>query len=168
MAVKSKKRLAKNQKGMAILETIPMIFIFVMLLSFTYGFYGITQRMILSSIAARAYGFEVIRHRANVVYLRDVGPDASNHHYLQTGSRYFTSRASEESGNTFDAEKLDVSFSRTYASEKGGNKDAHNASAYEDLSRQGPGARKRNSKHLFEPVWIKNGYGICLNARCAE
>lgn len=165
-AVNNKKRLSKKEEGMAILEIVPMIFIFITLFSFTYGFYGVTQRMILASIAARAYGFEVMRHRANVVYLRDVGGGAVDNHYWETGSRYFTSRSSDANTNDFIAAKMNIRFpGRGIAS---GSEDAHNTSAYEDLSREGPGARKRNSKHLFEPVWIKSSYGICLNSRCGE
>lgn len=159
-----KKFNRKNQKGMAILETVPMIFIFIALTGFTLGFYGVTQRMILSSIAARAYGYELIRHRANINYLRDVGTTGPGHSYHVTKSRLFASRSSSGGPNDFIAEKMPIEFPPRAPSGLG-SEDAHNTSAYEDLSR-GALQNRRNTKHLFDQVWIKNSYGICLDAAC--
>lgn len=165
MAVKNirKTRKNKSQKGFAILETIPMIFIFITLVGFALGFYGITQRMILSSIAARSYGFELLRNRANVNYFRDVGATGPQNSYHLTQSRYFSTREQGEA-SVFIAVKLPINFTdRRPAST--GTAEAHNTSAYDDLSRS-DAQGKRNEQHLFNPVWIKNGYGICLNAGC--
>lgn len=150
-----------QQKGMAILEVVPIIFIFVTLMGFTIGFYGISQRMILHSISARAYGFELIRQRANITYLRDVnGGDGNSYHITQ--HRYFAVRDSKSTGNTFDAAKMNIDF-RNRGPATSPNPDAHNTSAYQDISRQ-----RRNDRHYFETVWIKVGHGICLTAGCGE
>lgn len=154
-----------NQKGMAILETVPMVLIFITLVGFTLGFYGVTQRMILASIAARSYGFELIRHRTNINYLRDVR-DGGVHSYHLTKSRLFASRGSSGTTNDFVAEKMPISFPPRNPAGLG-SEDAHNTSAYEDLSR-GALQNKRNTKHLFDRVWIKNSYGICIDSGCGE
>lgn len=159
----SKKR--KNQQGMAIIETVPMIFIFITLVGFALGFYGITQRMILSSIAARSYGFELMRNRTNINYFRDVGATGPQNSYHATQSRYFSTRERGDQSE-FVAAKLPVNFTDRRPASTGAA-EAHNTSAYEDLGRGGAQG-KRNVKHLFNPVWIKNGYGICLSAKCGS
>lgn len=151
----------KNQKGVAVLETIPIIFIFVTLIAFTLGFYGVTQKMILHSISARAYGNELLRHRANVTYLRDVnGGDANSYHI--TNQRYFTVREPNSPANDFNASKMNVDF-RTRTTAGTANEEAHNTTAYGDIIRQ-----RRNDRHYFDQVWVKIGHGICLNASCGE
>src|SRR5580698_8297875 len=63
----------RNQNGMAMIEAVPLIVIFVMLLSFGMGFFGIVHTAILNSIAARAYAFETFRDRTNLNYYREDG-----------------------------------------------------------------------------------------------
>lgn len=65
--------ILKSQKGIALLETIPLVVIFAMLLSFGLGLFGIIHTSILHSIGARAYNFEVFRQRANLYYFREDG-----------------------------------------------------------------------------------------------
>lgn len=152
----------KNQKGLASIETVVMVFIFVALLGSTLGFYGVTQKMILHSIASRAYGFEQIRNRANINYLRDIEGGNSNSYHV-TRLRYFS--VSEPGVNAvFTAAKMDVDFrSAGSRGPSSANPDAHNTSAYEDISRN-----RRNERHYFDKVWIKVGHGICLTVECGD
>lgn len=162
MAVNSLNNLKnKNEKGMAIFETLPMIYVFLALVGFTIGFYGVTQKMILHSIASRAYGFEQIRHRANINYLRDVNEGSENSYHV-TQHRYFTARETRQSGSTFIAAKMNIDF-RDRSPDTAANPDAHNSSAYGDISRQ-----RRNERHYFKNVWVKVGHGICLTSGCGE
>lgn len=150
----------KNEKGMAVLETTIMVFVFIALLGSTLGFYGVTQKMILHSIASRAYGFELIRNRTNITYLRDVQGGDSNH-YSVTRSRYFTVRE-PGTGTTFVAAKMPVDYRYRTPSSSGGQ-EAHNTTAYEDIIRN-----RRNDRHYFESVWVKVGHGICLTVECGD
>lgn len=159
MDVKLKQK--KSQQGMAILETVPMIFVFVALVGFTIGFYGVTQKMILHSIASRAYGFEQIRHRANTNYLRDVGTGGTENSYHLTQLRYFTTRA-PGTGDRFIASRMGIDYRDRNPADQG-NPDSHNTSAYQDINRS-----SRNERHLFNSVWIKVGHGLCLRASCGE
>ncbi len=162
MDAKQNKKSLINEKGLASIETVVMVFIFVALLGSTLGFYGVTQKMILHSIASRAYGFEQIRNRTNITYLRDINGGSGNSYHV-TRQRYFTVRE-PGSGAVFIAAKMPVDFreagSRSLA---GANPDAHNTSAYEDIVRQ-----RRNERHRFESVWVKVGHGICLTVECGE
>jgi len=60
-----------DERGMAVFEIIPILVIFVVLINFSLGFFGIVHSGILSSIAARNYAFETFRNRANLNYFRD-------------------------------------------------------------------------------------------------
>ncbi len=155
------KKKHNSERGLAVLETVPMIFVFVSLVGFTIGFYGVTQKMILHSIASRAYGFEQIRHRANITYLRDVGTDGPINSYQITQHRYFTVRE-PGTGNTFIAAKMGLDY-RVRSPGGAASPDAHNTSAYGDILRQ-----RRNDRHYFDSVWVKVGHGICLRANCGE
>src|SRR5580698_1982900 len=63
----------RNQNGMAMIEAVPLIVIFVMLLSFSMGFFGVVHTAVLNSISARAYAFETFRDRTNLNYYREDG-----------------------------------------------------------------------------------------------
>lgn len=155
---KNKKKC--SEKGLAVIETIPLIFIFVILVGFTLGFYGITQRMILHSIAARAYGTEQIRNRTNINYLRDIsGGQAESYHLTQ--HRYFAVREPGP-GDRFVAAKMNVDY-RTRGTAGMSTQEAHNSTAYEQMNRG-----RRNDRHYFDTVWVKVGHGICLTASCGE
>lgn len=158
---KNRLKNRKNQKGMSVLESVPMIFVFTALVSSVLGFYGVTQKSILHSIASRSYGFEQIRHRPNITYLRDV-KDGDQNSYHITNLRYFTVRE-PGSGATFITAKMNVSYLNRGPGSQPGNPTDHNTTAYSDISRQ-----KINDKHYFESVWIKVGHGICLTADCGE
>ena len=51
----------KNDHGMAVLEMIPIMIIVVLLLSFSFGFFGLIHTGILNSIGARNYAFETFK-----------------------------------------------------------------------------------------------------------
>ncbi len=163
MAAKKNSKIKKQEKGLASIETVIMVFIFVALLGSTLGFYGITQKMILHSIASRAYGFEQIRNRTNITYLRDIQGGNSNSYHV-TKLRYFTVKEPGGGNATFLAAKMDVDF-RSVGSVGGStaNPEAHNTTAYGDISRN-----RRNERHYFDKVWIKVGHGICLTAECGD
>src|SRR5690606_25429703 len=65
-----KPKALQNEKGMAILEIIPISIICVLLLSFSFGFFGVIHTGILNSIAARNYAFETFNHRTDLSYFR--------------------------------------------------------------------------------------------------
>ncbi|MGZ3723897.1 MAG: hypothetical protein ACXVA9_13230, partial [Bdellovibrionales bacterium] len=66
-------KILRSQKGIALLETVPLMVIFVMLMSFGMGLFGVVHTAILHSIAARAYSFETFRQRTNLHYFREDG-----------------------------------------------------------------------------------------------
>lgn len=64
-----------NERGSAVLEMIPVLIVVMVLMRYTYGFFGLIQSATLHSIAARNYAFETFRHRSNLRYLREGSSD---------------------------------------------------------------------------------------------
>ncbi len=154
-----------SQRGMSIIETLPLILIFTTLVGFTFGFYGIIQRHSLNHIAARAYGFELIRHRSNITYFRDVAGASGNQYHL-TQSRWFTSvsdKQPETNDDGFYSKSLQVRFPNSSTSIITSSEVQHNENIYNQIK---PG--QQNISLNFNRVWVQVGYGICLTASCGD
>jgi hypothetical protein len=151
------KRL-KNSKGMATIETVPLIVLFVLLFAFTLGFFGAIHTAILFSISARTYAFETFRNRTNLTYFRENYRGITEpKSYRPLGTRYhFIQSATEQTDDARPAARPMV-FGRALASRQGSIGD-HNQKIYE----LGP----RNRSVEVNPIWVKVGYGMCLDARC--
>ena len=62
----------KNNKGLAVVEMLFLLPLFVVLFGLTFGFWTAIHRGSLQSIAARHYAFEVLNYRSDINYHRDV------------------------------------------------------------------------------------------------
>ncbi|WP_413559311.1 hypothetical protein [Bdellovibrio sp. HCB209] len=165
--LKSKKSLLNNEKGSAMIEVIPVIFVIITFLTFSLGFFGAIHSGILNSIAARNYAFETFRHRPNLVYFRSNGDKVNSQlSYAEHGIRMhgINSENSPKSGNPeWFATTRPININ-LLASQKevevSGSKSEHND--------QVPFIKddERNEKVGVNPIWIKSTYGICLNAAC--
>ena len=71
LKIKNGKDILASEKGLATVETVPMLIIFLVFVAYGIGAFGIVHTGILNSIAARTYAFETFRHRANLRYFRD-------------------------------------------------------------------------------------------------
>jgi len=100
MVAKNNKSFLFNQRGVVILETIPLIWVIFVLLGATLGSWGIVHTAIMNSISSRHNAFFILNHRSDLNYLRDFGPDhypilsrpEDNIHrfyYGNIGSRFF-------------------------------------------------------------------------------
>lgn len=154
-----KSRLA-NQKGLAILETVPLIVIFVMLMSFGMGFFGIVHTAVLHSIAARTYAMETFRNRANLYYYREDGSGLERpFNFTNKGWRYHAVQHESDPRDLFVATARQISLgSQSPAGDP--NKETHNQQIYQ--------IQQRNEKISVNPAWIMVGYGICLNGQCGN
>jgi hypothetical protein len=150
----------RNQKGMAVIEALPLLVVFVMLVSFGLGFYGVIHTSTLHSIAARTYAFETFRNRANLYYYREEGSGLDRPLHLgKKGYRYHAIQNEYDDRQNFVASTRPISIGRAIASTKA-TEEVHNLKVY-SLDR-------RNEKVDVNPVWIMIAYGICLNAQCGE
>jgi hypothetical protein len=152
----------RNENGMAMIEAVPLLVMFVVLLSFSLGFFGVVHTAVLNSISARAYAYETFRDRTNLNYFREDGSAVKGLGPLWLGAKGFRYHAIQ---NENDHRSLFLPTLRTIAigkeePQQQTSKDIHNSQIY--------GILPRNERVNVNPVWVMVGYGICLNAACGE
>jgi hypothetical protein len=157
-----KKNILRNNRGIALLETIPLVVIFVMLMSFGMGLFGLIHTAILHSIAARTYSMETFRQRANLSYFREDGSGldaAKSFNYTKKQWRYQAVQHEADARNVFVATVRPIALGRTIA---GGDatETTNNVSIF--------AMQSRNEKIGINPGWVMVGYGICLRAECGN
>jgi hypothetical protein len=156
----------KNERGMATIEAIPLILVFMLLLTYELGMFGVIHTGIMNSISSRAYAFETFRGRTNLTYFRDTAGSELTQ-FRTTGNR--THAVASERRTASDTQ-MGIATERPYrvggpAPEEMGrtNVSIHNEKVF-DQTLVGP--QKRNGSVEVSPVWIQVQYGICLNAKC--
>lgn len=150
---------------MAIFETIPILVIFLVLISYMLGLFGMVHTGILNSISARAYAFETFRNRANLVYFRDRDSSGFNQ-YSQMGVRFHTVNSETMVDDTSStdgqyASLRPITLGRQPAESRSSSQD-HNERIFNLSGRNRKGGVEAN------PAWIMTGYGICINAQCGD
>lgn len=160
----------KTERGMALVESIPVLFTIVILFNFTLGFFGAIHSGILNSIASYNYTLETFRFRSNLMYFRPGADFKINykkamtrvHGTIQDGN------VPTEQRDIWPATVRKVSFADNIQ----GEGDSHK---FADGGPGGTGIWSVNSD--FEPtltmpstpeIWIKTVYGICLDADCKK
>lgn len=144
------------------LETVPLLVIFVVLTSFGMGFFGVVHTAILHSIAARTYSFETFRQRTNLYYFREDGTGTSVGtaiNYQSKGWRYHAIQNETDKRNKFVPTTRPIGMGRVTAAIDS-SKATNNEEIYNILP--------RNERTSVNPVWVMVGYGICLNATCGN
>ena len=158
MKTGARPNILKNERGLAILETVPLLVIFVVLVSFGLGFFGIVHTAILHSIAARGYAFETFRQRTNLYYFREDGSGEERpFNFQRKGWRYHAIQHESDQRERFVATTRPIALGRSIAAADT-NDDTHNQQIFQILP--------RNERVAVNPAWIMVGYGICLNANC--
>lgn len=160
-----KLKLLKNAKGMAVLEMIPVIIVVMVLLRYTYGFFGVIHAATVQSIAVRNYTFETFRHRSHLSYLREsIITDKIKY---TKGVRLHGVRDENSVVTTdpdWDVARRDISFpprnieklgSESYASRLTEQRNINAGKRYSD----GDGAN---------PVWLAIRYGMCVDFQCPD
>ena len=182
----------KSEKGMAVLEAIPVLFMMVLVFNFTLGFFGAIHSGILNSIASYNYTLETFRFRSNLVYFRP-GGDTTNyfksqnrvHGTVQDGTAATSDNKVEDKrwpatlrGITFNYDSDNQARSLASVQDSKGGKTATNDSAVDRLFKMVPTpgniwyVKAKSVPQAGETpvqtarVWVKTVYGICLNADC--
>jgi hypothetical protein len=148
---------------MATIETLPILIIFVMLIAYMFGSFGVIHTGILHSIAARTYAFETFRHRANLTYFRENKGSLETEHYNNFGVRFHgIANENHTSDQNFKPTQRAISMVMTTdpINEK-------NANAHAKVEEIRDGQRVRET-YAVNPVWVKIQYGICINAKCGD
>ncbi len=153
-------QILRNEKGLAMLETVPLLVIFVVLTSFGMGFFGIVHTAVLHSIGARTYAFETFRQRANLYYFRENGSGLTRPiSYSKKGWRFHAINHESDLREKFIATTRPIALGRSVASSDTSG-ETHNQQIFEILP--------RNERINVNPAWVMVGYGICLNANCGN
>ncbi len=161
------KKFKHSERGMASVEVLPLIIMFVVLMFFALGFFGVIHTGVLYGIHARTYAFESLRNRAYYVYLRDAPlVDIDNPqeykpiYYTDTGHRlhgigaYYGGDAKLRA--TARPIKLGTSLRRPPLGGVSLHNDTHNVSR----------SWERADNLKVDPVWVMIQHGICMNAAC--
>jgi hypothetical protein len=155
-----------NERGLAMIEALPLLVIFVVMLAFGLGLFGVVHTAILNSIGARTYAIETLQNRSDVTLFRDRESIGAFTHYANYGTRL----------HIIDSEKNMVeNVSGQYATDRPialGKKAPraetnvldHNVNIYNIAGRN----RREGGGVGVSPAWIMVGYGICINARCGD
>lgn len=153
-------KILNNQRGIALLETVPLLVIFVMLMSFGMGFFGLIHTAVLHSIAARTYSFETFRQRTNLYYFRENGSGLTTpFNYSKKGWRYHAISHESDGRALFIATERPISLGRAVAASDAGV-EAHNQQIFN--------LQQRNERVSVNPAWVMVGYGICLTPACGN
>jgi len=165
MKTKKGTSILNNDDGMALIESLPLLIIFVVLMSYGLGMWGATHRGILSSISARTYAFQTFRNRTNLSYHKDTPAD-KNPQFRGIGFRFHGiqsyNASSEDAG--FFATKLPLAFGQGAIKqhlaerEPSSRPQLHNESIHN--------LPQRNREVGVNPIWIMVGYGMCISADC--
>lgn len=151
----------KNQRGNAMIETLPLLAIFLIFVAFGLGMFGVIHTGILYSIAARTYAFETFRNRTNLTYHRE-NLDASTsdpRSMRRLGARFHVIQEKSTNQGVITATSRPIAVGRKVTRTTASMED-HNVKVFNI----GP----RNQNLSFSPVWIMVGYGMCLNAQCGS
>lgn len=168
---KSLNKKNAKQKGMASIEALLAIPLFVALVAFSLGFFGIVHTGIVNSIAARTYAFDTFENRTYLIYHRGsagVGGSTPSSHRAK-GYRLHAI-VSENPGDQQEwivtqrylafARDPDPTNSELNVARDSGHKAIQEERFGENILDRG-GSRPR-----FNPVWVKAAYGICLDVQC--
>ena len=167
-----KKNRKKNNRGSALIESIPVLFMIVIVFNFSLGFFGAIHSGILNSIGAYNYTMETFRFRSNLMYFRPGGGTA---HYAKSMNRVHGIIGDGYKKSDFDKGRWPATIRRIVLSTKGteiGNgedsTDLHKknkkSGVWSIISSYAP-EDEDNSPKIPE-IWIKTVYGICINADC--
>ncbi|MCZ0933061.1 MAG: hypothetical protein OXJ52_07915 [Oligoflexia bacterium] len=145
-----KQGFLRDQRGVAMVEMLPLLSIFVILFGLTFGLWISIHSGILQSISARHYAFEVINNRTHFIYHRDIiEPGDKKSYYEKDGKRFFAIVELQASASPYIiSEKKSLSL--------------FDKDSLRITGDPGSGSPQRN------PIWLKTGYGICIDFNCGD
>ncbi len=172
MLIKNKKFLSSHE-GFAYLEIIPVLILMMLLLRYSVGFFGVIHTAILNTISARNYAFETFRHRSQLNYFRPrIGGRGIDKDKL-SGNRFhgkYNENHINSGGdpNWWATVRSIGSAGNNPADGRNGTSANYHNNVIMNEPRLNPYKRYREDESGSDPVWIRQTYGICLDARCGD
>ena len=178
----------KSEKGMAVIEAIPVLFMVLLIFNFSLGFFGAVHSGVLNSIASYNYSLETFRFKSNLMYFRP-GAGVTNYSKSQNRVHGTTQDGTEDVGKEVDgkwpATLRAITFNykpSTPNRDLSSLQDSKNGKiALSEPDREfktspsdgniwsikSKSVPKQGQQAVQTArVWIKTVYGICLNADC--
>lgn len=153
----TKVKIISNNKGFAMLESVALAVVFVVMIAYGVGMFGVIHSGTLNSIAARTYAWETFNHRANVTFFRDNRTsDAVKQHYANYGFRVHAVTTEKSMDRQLYATSRNIAMFRD-------NEVLNNEASYHVALTDANAIREFRE---VNPVWIKTLYGICLDSTC--
>lgn len=143
-----KQNFLNNQQGIAVVEMLPLLSIFVILFGLTFGLWTGIHSGALQSIAARHYAFEVINNRTHFIYHRDTENPAGDKSYYEKDGKRFFAIIEDTTNPRLIAEKKPL-----------------NLFGQDSLQITGDSSA---SAQQSNPIKLKTGYGICIDFECGN
>jgi len=172
MLMMKKQRRRSNlssESGLATVESLPLIVVFMVMFAFSLGSFGVIHSGILNSIAARNYAFETFRHRTNLVYLRttpEIPGDRTKMpaiHYRDLQNRIHAVLSETRTARSdFPATERRIAMGMETNVLGRDNPTVHNTSVFQIQDGQ------QNTTVAANPVWLMTQYGICLTVACGD
>lgn len=167
------KKRKKNNKGMALIEALPVLFMVVLVFNFSLGFFGAVHSGILNSIGSYNYTMETFRFRSNLVYFR---PGAGTSNYAKSMNRVHGVIGDGYSKQDTQKGKWPVtvrSIAMSGSDKLQGSTDITGHSLANRLTSvwkadSGYTASSEDDSPKTPEIWVKTVYGICLNAECIK
>lgn len=164
-------RMLGNSRGNAMVEIVPILALFILIVNFSLGFFGLIHSGILNSIAARNYAFETFRNRTDLRYLRDASDSERGFTYAVTQLRFHTIKSEyspDGRADSFYATRRPIKFSdiNEVAEEKGLQEHSRYSNIREGTRVSETKGQGGGIEEGANPAWVKSAYGICLEANC--
>ncbi len=186
LKTRKNRKFKKSEKGMAIIESIPVLFLLVVVFNFSLGFFGAVHSGILNSIASYNYTLETFRFKSNLVYFR---PGAAGTNYLKSQNRVHgtvqegsvAQAGGKEDKGKWPATMRGITLNYEKGNARRGLANVNTAGGTESDRNFGGKESSTNiwfADSKYKPVegtsiqtpriWIKTVYGICLTTDCGE
>jgi hypothetical protein len=166
--IRQHSKVFRNERGLAVLEMIPVIIVVGVMLRYSYGFFGVIHSATLQSIAARNYAFETFRHRSNLSILRE-GTYRADYRY-KLGARLHgikDERFPSLGDPKWEPSLRPITFPGDLKDTVGSN--SFSARKNEQNKLTSPDAKyDRDVGEGVNSVWLAIRYGMCLDHRCGD
>ena len=182
-----KPKFKKSERGTAIIESLPVLFMLVMVFNFSLGFFGAIHSGILNSIGSYNYTMETFRFRSDLMYFRP-GADVKQNYLVSQNRVHGTtqegSEATVESKASWPATLRSITFNYSSSDPKrslasaltkvsnGAGESQRNYGGRSDTTNiwhaTSDYAPEENDSIQTPRIWVKTIYGICLNADCGD
>lgn len=183
-----KRQFKESEKGMALIETIPVLFMLVLVFNFSLGFFGAIHSGILNSIGSYNYAIETFRFRSNLMYFRP-GADTANYKLANNRVHGITKDGSDNDtvedkqrwpatvrAITFNFKKDDptkglvaLSAGPDGVCDDGSCRNYDKDASGNVWSIAQPDYVPETGTTIQTPrIWIKTVYGICITADCKQ